>query len=320
MLNDNAFHQIIDIPTRATDFSNTIIDHVITNIFREEIMPGVLQESLADHYPTFIILNQLKTKTAYTSRYIRSLKNFELEKCKNHLEQSLNEWYHAILYLDENNFEETFCGFIQCIKTAIDNHAPLVKLLRRLKQLQAKPWITKGILNSIKTKQKLHKSHYPSNISAKQSFYKRYTNILTRVKNLSKKIHYDDCLSSSKKDFRKTWKILRKLVAIGKSFDQPTCVNHNNNEIYDSDQISTIFNNYFGNTRRNLAENIDDCNNNFRSFLFKDKRIANSIVHLSPSTNEIINELNPLKHKTTSGQDQLAPYFLKLHLQLLHHI
>ena len=104
---------------------------------------------------------------------------------------------------DENNFEETFCGFIQCLKIAIDNHAPLVKLSRRQKRLQTKPWITKGILNLIKTKQNLHKSHYLSNISTNQSFCKRYTNILTRVKNLSKKIHYDDCLSSSKKDPRK---------------------------------------------------------------------------------------------------------------------
>ena len=312
MLNSNAFQQVIDIPTRVTDSSNTIIDHVITNIFGDEVIPGVLQEPLTDHYPTFIILNQLKTKTACTIRYTRSLKNFEPEKYKNDLQQSLNEWYLAIPYLDENNFEETFCGFIECIKTTIDNHAPLVKLSRRQKRLQAKPWITTGILNSIKTKQKLHKSHYLSNISAKKSFYKRYTNILTRVKNLSKKIHYDDCLSSSKKDPRKTWKILGELLASGKSFDQPTCINHNNNEIYDPNQISTIFNNYFGNIGRNLAENFDNCNDNFRSFLFKDKRIANSIVLLSPSTNEILNELNRLKDKKTSGPDHLAPYFLKI--------
>ena len=77
----------------------------------------------------FIILNQLKTKTACTIRYTRSLKNFEPEKYKNDLKQSLNEWYLAIPYLDENNFEETFCGFIECIKTAIDTHAPLVKMI-----------------------------------------------------------------------------------------------------------------------------------------------------------------------------------------------
>ena len=119
-------------------------------------------------------------------------------------------------------------------------------------------------------------------------------------------------MRSSKKDPRKTWKILCELLASGKSFDQPTCVNHNNNEIYDPDQISTIFNNYFGNIRRNLAENFDNCNNNFRSFLFKDKRIANSIVLLSPSTNEILIELNRMKDKKTSGPDKLAPYFLKI--------
>ena len=86
-----------------------------------------------------------------------SLKNFEPEKYEKILKKSLNKWYLAIPLLDENSFEENFCGFIEYIKTTIDNHAPLVKLPRRQKRLQAKPWITKGILNSIKTKQNLQK-------------------------------------------------------------------------------------------------------------------------------------------------------------------
>ena len=49
MLNSNAFQQIVDIPTRVTDSSNTIIDHVITNIFGDEVISGVLQEFLKDH-------------------------------------------------------------------------------------------------------------------------------------------------------------------------------------------------------------------------------------------------------------------------------
>ena len=46
--------------------------------------------------------------------------------------------------------------------------------------------------------------------------------------------------------------------------------------------------------------------------MFKDKKIASSILLLSPSTNEILNELNRLKDKNTSGPDHLTPYFLKI--------
>ena len=41
-------------------------------------------------------------------------------------------------------------------------------------------------------------------------------------------------------------------------------------------------------------------------------RIAKSIVLLSPSTNEILNELNRLIDKKTSEPNKLAPYFLKI--------
>ena len=66
VLHSNKFQRIIDLPTRVPNSSNTIIDHVITNIFRDEVIPGVLQESLTDHDPILIFLIQLKTKTAYT--------------------------------------------------------------------------------------------------------------------------------------------------------------------------------------------------------------------------------------------------------------
>ena len=53
-----------------------------------------------------------------------------------------------------------FNNFINIVKTAIDNHAPLKKLSRRQRKLKLKPWITRGLLFSIKHKQKLYLSHF----------------------------------------------------------------------------------------------------------------------------------------------------------------
>ena len=45
---------IITQPTRVTDSTATIIDHIITNVTNHEILSGVIETSIvSDHYPVF---------------------------------------------------------------------------------------------------------------------------------------------------------------------------------------------------------------------------------------------------------------------------
>ena len=53
------------------------------------------------------------------------------------------------------------------------------------KQLN-KPWLTKGILKSIKRKQKMYRMHFLSKDGQKTREYKHYANVLTCIKNKSK--------------------------------------------------------------------------------------------------------------------------------------
>ena len=69
-------------------------------------------------------------------------------------------------------FNQFFSAFVEVIKLAINRHAPLKKLSRRLKRLNEKPWITKGILVSIWKKRKLHRPHFLSQIPSNVIFTK----------------------------------------------------------------------------------------------------------------------------------------------------
>jgi len=65
---------------------------------------------------------------------------------------------HLSTNLEENftsnpeNPNEDFNNFFLIFKSSVDHNAPLVKLSRKLTKLASKHWITKGLLNSIKTK------------------------------------------------------------------------------------------------------------------------------------------------------------------------
>ena len=58
---------------------------------------------------------------------------------------------------------------------------------RKGKRLNKKPWITQGILTSIKTKNRLFKKYYKSNSSdsSTKQQYKKYSNKLTHTKKYS---------------------------------------------------------------------------------------------------------------------------------------
>ena len=55
---------------------------------------------------------------------------------------------------DGNQLDLMFTNFIPDLKATIDKHAPLQKISRKKRKLLSKPWITKGILVSMKNKQK----------------------------------------------------------------------------------------------------------------------------------------------------------------------
>ena len=81
-----------------------------------------------------------------------------------------------------------------------------MKLLPRskIKQL-TKPWITNGILKSIKRKQKMYRTHFLSNNPLKVEEYKHYANQLNYIKNRSKTDYYTKTFASYKNNLKSTW-------------------------------------------------------------------------------------------------------------------
>ena len=55
-LKNNALCNLITLPTRVTPDSETIIDHILTNVTETAITPGVLHYKFSDHYPIYCLI------------------------------------------------------------------------------------------------------------------------------------------------------------------------------------------------------------------------------------------------------------------------
>ena len=127
-------------------------------------------------------------------------------------------YFSSVPDLTLNNFNEIFKEFYRLISKTISQHAPLKRCLRRQRKLLKKPWITKGILTSIKKKSFMFKTHFLYGNASQKLFFKRYSNKLTKIKAMSKRSYFKSKLQNHQGDAKTTWEILRKLLpASGKT-------------------------------------------------------------------------------------------------------
>ena len=121
--------------------------------------------------------------------YIRDLGNFKHDSYCNELKKSLRNFLFYLPHIDNhsNNYDHVFQEFVFTVKSIIDKHAPLKLTTRKQCRLSKKPWITKGLLISIRKKQKLYKTHFLRGSDAEKEIYKRYSNKLNEVKYILKK-------------------------------------------------------------------------------------------------------------------------------------
>ena len=99
------------------------------------------------------------------------MKHFILEDFLTDLEAKL-----SIIDIDSNstNVNDDVKNFVATFKEILHRHAPLRPMTRSEKRLSDKPWITKGIFKSIKTRNLLFRSSFRSNDPSKKDFYKKY--------------------------------------------------------------------------------------------------------------------------------------------------
>jgi len=104
------------------------------------------------------------------------------------------------------------CGLVDNLHSIFNDtlqmHAPLQSLLRNIRKLLNKPWITQTLYKYIEGKNKMYLSLVKIVLKRKSSaYYKRYRNQLPHWLELSKKCDQSQFLFA-KNDSAKTWKLI----------------------------------------------------------------------------------------------------------------
>ena len=171
-------------------------------------------------------------------------------------------------------------------------HAPFTKLSIKEKKEFEKPWLTKGILQSVKQKNIIYPKIIRSKeATSKEAFlqeFKYYKNLINKLTGINKTNFYKSFFDEHKNDSKKTWDGIRSIINVkGNSKEQIKSIKINDKVESSPRILADSFNNFFVTIAENTDKNIIHTNANYKDYL--ENSVTNSFF-LKP-TNE--KEVNP---------------------------
>ena len=243
---DKSLVQHVELPTRVTQTSSTLIDLILSNS-EEATECQVIDMGLSDHSLVCIKRSKLRIKRSPKFITSRSFKNFNQEAF---LDDLGNLDWSKVIHADNVDFAVS--QFNENVLKVLNRHAPLTK--KRLRE-SSPQWVTEELLEAIKRRDYLKKVASRTKASTDWTRFKKQRNFVISLNNRLKKGHYQHVLDENKSNSKKLWKTLNNLVPNDKKTnDSPQFITDEKGvEISDKKEIAEKFNSFFVSVRSKLA-------------------------------------------------------------------
>ena len=296
--------QLINEPTRVTNDSKTLIDHIYTA--NEENIQSVKVEKIciSDHYAIFCNrsshISPDKSSQHQTITY-RSFKNFNELNFLNDL--------NAVPWEIIENFDDIddiVSSWMLLFTEILDKHAPIKT--QRIKRKYQPEWLTPEILDLIKERNKCK-------LNRNTDAYKTPRNQVSATIDIAKKETYQFKIEEGKDDPRSIWKIFNEVGMKNKENDKTinSKIKLEENVITNESEVAEVFNNYFTNIASKLKEPIINSDFELLNSFIGSKVPSNTDFQITFTNQTFIRKfLLNLNVRKSTGLDNIGPRILKL--------
>ena len=207
-----------------------------------------------------------------------------------------------------NDVNNVYNDFIHVLSTSFNKHCKLKRASKKNKTIRS-PWLTPGIFNSIKSKNKLYKEYIHNPTDNNKIKFTVYRNKLTSIIRFAKKNYYKNLFESNKNNLAKTWQTINNVIGCAKPRSNNIKIKHNNNILTNDHEIANAFNDFFTSVGPNLASKIPSCSNSFHDY-FPFSNISS--FFLTPANiADVINIIQNLPKKSAPGVDTIPTSILQ---------
>ena len=263
----------------------------------------------SDHLPTFIFIKDIKyIKKKLEEVYIRDMKKFSEELFCQDLYKQLGDLHITESRSPHDQFEE----FVKLFTDIVNFRAPQRRATRVEKKLKSKPWLTQGLLKSIKLKNKMYTQFlmHPSNYQFDK--YKKYRNVLNRAIKGAKRNYYNKIVTEEKHNSEKLYQIMNKICKLknSKRIFSTNLLNDKSNVTTKPEEIACVLNKHFASVGYKMAQDIPAPPSHIK--MSKPNSCNFNSIFLFPSTNaEVCSIIDRLKNKKAQRYTDVETKFIK---------
>ena len=319
ILSSNTFQPLILQPTRVTSKSATLIDNIFINELGVSSLGGNIVTSISDHYPQFSFLDICKSESNCPKmKKARTYYNFNHDEFKNEL---LNINWQNIF--DNNNAEESLNIFVRTIENVLNEMAPVKTLTQKELKSENKPWITTGLLKSIKNRDKLHKQYLTEKSEIrKKHLYEKFKikrNLIITLLRIAKTDYYTQYFLENKSNIKETWKGIKSIINFNKkSKSSPNKIKTQNGYVTKQIEIATEFNKYFSTVGETIDQKTPQTQKSFTEYLTEPNQ--KQFILKSVDAYEILCVINKMKLTKACGPSSVPSKLLKEHRFIFSHL
>ena len=315
----------ITLPTKINRKSCTLIDHIFTRIKNEKITSNacIYVSKISDHLPVFISLQHESSrwKNCPKYRYFRDTSTENYKKYLKNVADKIEKTYFDTSL--SSNPNDSYDRLEEILTVTYNETFPFKKVKITKYSTKHSPWITQGLLNSIRKRDILYrrliktKSTSPS-YEKKENDLKAHSTILKKLLRKTKRDYYTNEFTKFATDCKNTWKLINEIAgrkskkAELPSYFKKKIVSNNQieiEEIHSEQSIADEFNKYFVNVGADLSASIKYNGKNTVNY-YLNANITSKFKFELVNDKQILELIGSLEPKTSSGYDKISSKLL----------
>ena len=237
---------VITEPTRVTDTSITLIDHMWTNQLHE-VVSGVIVTSISDHYTTFL---STYLDMSMAQLPIRKVFRDHSETSLNNLRHDINNFLPSLGHLADQSIQYKCRVFHDTLYKLYNINCRLrSKLISKTSYLR--PWITNAIKTQINRKHFLFRRYKRGEVD--YGVYNSYKNACVKAITKAKRDYFRYKFEACRGNIKETWHNIKYLLNSKSRKAQVPKINYDNRVLHTPRSVATAFSNYFS----TIADDLD---------------------------------------------------------------
>ena len=201
------FVPTISKPTRVNGRSCTLIDNIFCNNFSDDTnsLSRILYTDVSDHYPVYHIdySNCIDSSCKTFKNRVYSVEN--MYRFSNMM--NTKKWDHI---MENNDAQAAYSMFHKDICEMYNTCFPV--RVFKYGYRNRKSWLSDGMKQRIKIKNKLYRKQKVSGKPEHESLYKQFRNKLNKLLADAEREHYEKLLQENHHNLKKSWNILKEIM------------------------------------------------------------------------------------------------------------